>query len=181
MATKTKIQDSLRKTLLNELKENVEEKRLERAKENAHLKEVTFYLDKKLPYTDSFKNFLENEGIKLKVIDIHDVPEEWSHIRTITGMATLPAVIVNKNILMMKRDYMNQKTLLNLIKHYASPNFKNPDFEGQMIEMSKTNMYNLAQRINMLENNLKPVAKFITDLQKQMAEEEKVENEKKDN
>ena len=184
MATKTKIKDSLRKTFLNELKENVEEKRLERVKENAHLKEVTFYGDKKIPYTESFKTFLENEGIKLKAIDISDNPEEWSHIRTITGMPTLPAIIVNKNILMMKRDFMNQKTLLGLIKHYAAPEFKNPDFEGQMIEMTKTNMYNLAQRINMMEQNLKPIAKFVVDLQKQMAEEEKAEkteNEQKDN
>ena len=45
-----------------------------------------------------------------------------------------------------------------------------------MLEQTKTNNYNLFMRINQLEQKLTPVINFITNLQKQLEEEEKSED-----
>ena len=79
----------------------------------------------------------------------------------------------------MKRDFMNVKQLIMAIKHYANPEFKNPDFEGRILEQTKTHAYNIHTRLTNLEQRLMPVIGFITDLKKQLAEEEKAENAKK--
>ena len=176
---KTKIKDSLRKVFLNELKEKKEEEREVRVKENAHLKEITVYSDKKLPYAQAYINHLENEGIKVKTIDISDSPTEWAHIRTLTNLASVPAVVVNKTILLMRRDFTNQKQLLQLVKHFANPDFKTPDFESHLFEITKTNIHNIMTRIGQLEQKLTPIIGFVNNLQKQLAEEEKEANEQK--
>ena len=169
----TKIKDSLKKVLINELKEKREEERLERVKENANLKEIIFYYDPKQVHTSNFKKYLEDEGIKVNSINVSENQEEWNHVRTLTNMQNLPTVMVNKNVLIMRRDFLNQKQLLQVVKHYANPDFKNPDFKGYILESSKTNTYNLMMRINQLEQKLTPIIGFINDLKKQLAEEEK--------
>ena len=95
-------------------------------------------------------------------------------------MAALPTILVNKNALVMRRDFMNQKQLLQVVKHYANPDFKNPDFNGFMLEATKTNTYNIMMRINQLEQKLGPIVGFITDLKKQLAEEVEEANEQED-
>ena len=176
----TKIKDSLKKLLIGELKEKKEEERLERVKENKNLKKIDFYYDSRQKHTISFKEYLEGEGIKVKGIDVSENQDEWNHIRTLTNMAALPTILVNKNALVMRRDFMNQKQLLQVVKHYANPDFKNPDFNGFMLEATKTNTYNIMMRINQLEQKLGPIVGFITDLKKQLAEEVEEANEQED-
>ena len=172
----TKIKNSLKKLLISELTEKKEEERLERVKENANLKQVDFYYDKRQKHTENFKQYLEGEGIKVNSIEVSENPEEWSYIRTLTNLATLPTVLVNKNALVMRRDFTNQKQLVNAIKHFASPDFKNPDFNGFMLEQTKSNSFNIMMRINQLEQKLNPILSFITDLKKQLEEESKEDN-----
>ena len=172
---KKKIKDSLRKVFLNEFQEVKEEERKERAKENANLKEVIAYTDSKQPHSKRIIDQLKDEGIKVKEMEILEHPKDWASIRTITGTPGIPAIVINKNILHMKRDFSNVKQLIMGIKHYANPDFVNPDFEGRMLEMTKTNTYNLMMRFNALESKLNPLMQFVTNLQKQLAEEEKEE------
>ena len=175
----TQIKDSLKKVLNKELTEKREEERLERVKENSHLKKITLFTDKNSKLCDTYKKNLTDEGIKFKEIEISENKKEFDMIRTLTNMGAVPVVIVNKNILVMKRDFMNVKQLIMAIKHYANPEFKNPDFEGRILEQTKTHAYNIHTRLTNLEQRLMPVIGFITDLKKQLAEEEKAENAKK--
>ena len=102
--------------------------------------------------------------------------EYWNKIISITNLAFFPTVLVNKNFLVQRRDFQNPQQLVGAIQHFANPNFEIPAFEGQMLEQTKTNNYNLFMRINQLEQKLTPVINFITNLQKQLEEEEKSED-----
>tara|TARA_R100001377_G_C3120614_1_gene85788 strand:- start:6 stop:530 length:525 start_codon:yes stop_codon:yes gene_type:complete len=172
---KSKIKDSLKKVLMNELIEKNEIDRLKRVKENSNLQEILMYVDKKQPICNQFTKSLTNEGINFEEVEISNNMEEWNSVKSITGMGTLPTVLTNKNFLILKRDFNNTNQLIGLVKHYANPSFKNPLFEGQMLEKSKTNNYNLFMKINQLEQKLTPVINFINTLQKQLEEEEKGE------
>ena len=48
-----------------------------------------------------------------------------------------------------------------------------------MLEQTKTSNYNMSMRLNQLNQQLRPIIQFVTTLQKQLAEEEKLENEQK--
>ena len=107
--------------------------------------------------------------------------DEWKKVISITNFNRLPAVIINKNILHFQRDFQQPQQLIGAIQHFASPNFINPDFERHMLEALKTNNYNLFTKFRQIEQRLMPLTQFITTLQKQIAEEEKAENEQKNN
>ena len=47
--------------------------------------------------------------------------------------------------------------------------------EKSLIEQLKTSNYNLMMRINQLSQQINPIVSFITNLQKELAEEEKGE------
>jgi len=73
------------------------------------------------------------------------------------------------------RDYQQPQQLVFGIQHFGAPNFKNPTFEEKIIEHSKTNNYNLWTKVDMLDKKISPLINFITNLQKEIAEEEKGE------
>ena len=101
---------------------------------------------------------------------------------SIINIRQLPIIFVNGNYLVFKRDFSNPQQLINAIKFFANPEFQNPSFEDRMIEQTKTNAYNIHTRLTQLEQKLNPIIGFVTNLQKQLAEEEaaeKKENEQK--
>ena len=176
--TKTKIKDSLKNVFINELKDKKETERLERVKANADLKKVTIYTHKDQQHCKQFTDILTQEGIKFTEVDASEGVglDDWNKIISITNLAFFPTVLVNKNFLVQRRDFQNPQQLVGAIQHFANPNFEIPAFEGQMLEQTKTNNYNLFMRINQLEQKLTPVINFITNLQKQLEEEEKSED-----
>tara|TARA_Y100000034_G_C6660291_1_gene289429 strand:+ start:50 stop:595 length:546 start_codon:yes stop_codon:yes gene_type:complete len=177
--TKTKIKKSLKNVFINELKDKKEEERLERVKANADLKEVLIYTDKNQPHLKQFTDILTQEGIRFNEADITENKDEWAKVITITNLGLLPTVLVNKNFLIQRRDFQNPQQLVGAIQHFANPNFENPTFEGQVLEQMKTNNYNLFTRIQQLEGKLHPITTFITNLQKQLEEEESEGNSEK--
>jgi len=170
--TKTKITDSLKNVFINELKDKKEIERLEKVKENANLKEVLIYTDKNQPHNKQFTDVLTQEGIKFKEVEISENKEEWTKVTSIINLAMLPTVLVNKNFLVQRRDFQNPQQLIGAIQYFGSPTFENPSFEGRMIEQTKTNNYNLFNRIQQLEGKLNPIISFIQKLEKQLSEEE---------
>ena len=181
MATKTKTKTKLSKALKNkfrdELKDKKETERLERVKANANLKEVTIYTHKDQQHCKQFTDMLTQEGIKFTEIDASEGEglDEWNKVVSITNLGMFPTVLVNQNFLVQRRDFQNAQQLIGAIQHFGSPKFENPTFEGQVLEQMKTNNYNLFNRINQLEGRLNPLITFITNLQKQLEEEEKGE------
>ena len=175
--TQTKIKDSLKNVFINELKDKKEEERLERVKANANLKEVIIFIQKGQQNQKHFTEALTQEGIKFTEIDASEGEglDEWNKVVAITNLGMFPTVLVNKNFLVQRRDFQNAQQLVGAIQHFANPNFENPAFEGQVLEQMKTNNYNLFTRINQLQQQMTPLITFITNLQKQLEEEEKGE------
>ena len=174
--TKTKTKDKLTKALKNkflgELKDKKETERLEKVKENANLKEVLIYTDKNQPHNKQFTDVLTQEGIKFNEIEISESKDEWAKVTSITNLGMLPTVLVNQNFLVQRRDFQNPQQLIGAIQYFGSPTFENPSFEGRMIEQTKTNNYNLFNRIQQLEGKLNPIITFIQKLEKQLLEED---------
>ena len=174
--TKTKTKDKLTKALKNkflgELKDKKETERLEKVKENANLKEVLIYTDKNQPHNKQFTDVLTQEGIKFNEIEISESKDEWVKVTSITNLGMLPTVLVNQNFLVQRRDFQNAQQLIGAIQYFGNPNFENPTFEGRMIEQTKTNNYNLFNRIQQLEGKLHPLITFIQKLEKQLSEED---------
>lgn len=175
--TKTKIKNSLKNVFINELKDKKETERLERVKANADLKEVTIYTHKDQQHCKQFTDMLTQEGIKFNEIDASEGEglDEWNKVVSITNLGMFPTVLVNENFLVQRRDFQNAQQLVGAIQYFGNPKFENPTFEGKMFEQMKTNNYNLFNRIQQLEGRLNPLINFITNLQKQIEEEEKSE------
>ena len=174
MATKTK--EKLSKTLKDkfrgELTEQKEKERLERVKANANLKEVTIYTHKDQQHCKQYIDTLTNEGIKIIEKEQSEYLDEYNNFVATTNMGGFPAVIVNDNYLVMRRDFNNVQQLIGAIQFLGDPNFVNPNSEKSIIEQLKTSNYNLMMRINQLSQQINPIVNFITNLQKELEGEE---------
>ena len=175
--TKDKLTKALKTKFIDELKDKKEEERLERVKTNANLKEVIIYTHKGQQHCKQFIDTLTQEGIKFTEIDASEGEglDEWNKVVSITNLGMFPTVLVNQNFLVQRRDFQNAQQLVGAIQYFGNPKFENPTFEGKMFEQMKTNNYNLFNRIQQLEGRLNPLINFITNLQKQIEEEEKSE------
>tara|TARA_B100000287_G_C20238361_1_gene625083 strand:+ start:86 stop:619 length:534 start_codon:yes stop_codon:yes gene_type:complete len=175
----TKIKEKLSKALKDkfrgELTEQKEKERLERVKANANLKEVTIYTHKDQQHCKQYIDALTNEGIKFIEKEQSEHINEYNQFAATTNMGGFPAVIVNDNYLVMRRDFNNVQQLIGAIQFLGDPNFVNPNSEKTLIEQLKTSNYNLMMRINQLSQQINPIVSFITKLQKELAEEEKGE------
>ena len=174
MATKTKnkLSKALKNTFLNELKGKKEEERLERAKLNANLREIIVYTNKNDKNSTNIIDFLIKEGINLTQKEISENKEAWSITASTTNINAIPTFYVNGEYLVNGRDFQNPQHCLNALKYLGSPDFINPSYEDKMLEHSKTNQYNIFNKINQLEQKINPLVQFITNLQKELEEEE---------
>ena len=174
--TKTKTKDKLTKALknkfLSEMKDKKETERLERVKANANLKEVTIYTDIKQQHCKQFTDLLSSEGIKFIEKEQTKYPSEYNQFVATTNMGGFPAVIVNNNYLVIRRDFQNPQQLIQAIQHLGNPNFQNAPLEKTTLEVLKTSNYNLMMRINQLSQQINPLITFITNLQKELEEDD---------
>ena len=92
-----------------------------------------------------------------------------------TIMNMYPTFYVNGEYLVYQRDFQNAQHCLHGLKYLGNPDFKNPSSDNKIHEQMKTNQYNLFQKFNQLEQRLNPLMTFISNLQKELAEEEKGE------
>ena len=176
MATKTKTKTKLSKALKDkfrgELTDKKETERLERVKANANLKEVTIYTHKDQQHCKQFIDTLTSEGIKFIEKEQSEYLDEYNQFVATTNMGGFPAVVVNNNYLVMRRDFQNVQQLIGAIQFLGNPNFVNPNSEKSLIEQLKTSNYNLMMRINQLSQQINPIVSFITNLQKELEGEE---------
>ena len=176
MATKTKnkLSKALKNTFINELKDKKEEERLERVKENSNLREIIAYVNLKDKFCNDTLNLLDEEGVKPIIKDITDLKneKEWKEVISITNLNTSPVFYVNGEYLIYKRDFQNSLHALNALRFLGNPDFVNPSSDKKLHENLKTNQYNLYQRFIQLDNKLKPLLTFITNLQKELEEED---------
>ena len=170
--TKTKLSKALKDKFRGELTDKKETERLERVKANANLKEVTIYTHKDQQHCKQYIDTLTNEGIKIIEKEQSEYLDEYNKFVATTNMGGFPAVIVNDNYLIMRRDFNNVQQLIGAIQFLGDPNFVNPNSEKSIIEQLKTSNYNLMMRINQLSQQINPIVNFITNLQKELEGEE---------
>ena len=168
---KTKVKESLKNLFIKELTDKKEEERLERVKQNSNLREITLYLDKNHNLSENYVKFLEQEGIKLNKKYRTEYKEEWNKVGSITNNNVVPTFFVNGEYLIHGRDFHNPQQSLNALKYLGDPTFNNPPSNEKLYEYNKTFSSQLHTRLTQLENKLKPMIDFITNLQKEILEE----------
>jgi glutaredoxin len=168
---------ALKKEVKNELKAIEEAKRLERVKANSNLREVTIYTQSTCPHCNNLKSHLEKEGIKFieKEIMMDGVREEFNNVTSLTGMGVFPVTVVNGNYFVPGRDYSSLDQLTTQITHYGNPNFDNYPTEERIWERIKGLESNMGNSLQHLHSLLTPIQEFISNIQKEIAEEEKGE------
>ena len=178
MTTKTK--DALKAEIKGELETQKEKKREENRKLNANLREVVLYTKETCPYCINFKKQLDDEGIKYteKEIEQEGVREEFDKMAALTGQAVFPTILTNDNYLIPNRDFRGMPQGVQMIKAIAQPTYVNPPNDLKIIEMLKQINSNFQQAFEGMQRSIQPIQNFITDVQKEIAEEEKASKEK---
>ena len=177
MTTKTK--DALKAEIKGELETQKEIKREENRKLNANLREVILYTKETCPYCINFKKQLDDEGIKYteKEIEQKGIREEFNKMAALTGQAVFPTILVNDNYLIPNRDFRSMPQGVQMIKAIAQPLYVNPPNDIKTIEMLKQMNANMQQAFENMYKQMQPIQNFITDIQKEIEEEEKEKSE----
>tara|TARA_R110000782_G_C14555482_1_gene385516 strand:+ start:16 stop:564 length:549 start_codon:yes stop_codon:yes gene_type:complete len=174
--TKTKTKDKLSKALKNkfidEMKDKKETERLERVKENANLKEVIIYTKIGCPFCTQLKDALIKEGVKYIEKTNTDYPLEWQKVSGITGIAIFPTIEVEENYLVPRRDFQQVPQGVSMTIGLANPKLTKPSNEIRIIEGLKTLSYHMSTAFSQLDNKINPLSSFITNIEKQIKEEE---------
>tara|TARA_Y100000592_G_scaffold98036_1_gene170127 strand:+ start:712 stop:1248 length:537 start_codon:yes stop_codon:yes gene_type:complete len=175
MATKTK--DKITKTLkdkfLNELKDKKEQERLERVKANSKLNEVTIYTQSTCPYCTNMKKTMDDEGIKYVEKEFTKFPQEWASVIDITQVPVFPTIKIGDEFLVPRRDFQQVAQAIPRIIQMANPEKIIPSKEVKIIEGLKTLNYNISMAFQQQNNQMKPLQDFITNIQKEIEEEDK--------
>ena len=167
------------KTLKVEIKEELENqkeiKREENRKLNANLGEVILYTKETCPYCINFIKLLDDEGIKFinKEIEQEGIREEFDKMVSLTGQGVFPTILTNDNYLIPNRDFRSMPEGIQMIKSIAHPSYENPPSNLKTIEMLKQMNADLRSSFENIQKELSPLKKFIADIQKEIAEEEK--------
>ena len=177
MTTETQTKNALKAEIKGELESQKEQKREENRKLNANLKEVILYTQENCPYCINFKKLLDDEGIKYteKEISQKGVREEYDKVTSITGQGVFPTILTNDNYLIPNRDFRGMPQGVQMIKAIAQPSYVNPPNDVKIVEMLKQMNANFQQAFEGVQRSLQPIQKFITDVQKEIEEEEKSE------
>ena len=159
--------ENLKDLVRGDLKTHNEQEREKRVKENKNLKEVTAYSVEN-PSTKALIQDLKNEGIKIVEKDLNI----YNEIKSIVQIRTQLVLVVNGHYLVHSRDFNNTKQCVDLIKHFANPDFVSPSFEDQVLQSLKNLQFGMSRSIGTLSRQLQPVIKILTDLAKEDQEED---------
>tara|TARA_R110000744_G_scaffold232691_1_gene350739 strand:+ start:58 stop:546 length:489 start_codon:yes stop_codon:yes gene_type:complete len=158
----------LKKQIKEELTLKKETERLENVKANSKIEKVTIYTTKN---DKAYLDHLTQEGIRFENIYTEN-SDKWKETTAITNLGLTPTLKVNNLHLVRERDFMNPTSLVNAIKYLSNPAFTTPINLNTLLEHSKTNQFNIFNRINQLEQRITPLISFIQNLEKQISEED---------
>ena len=178
MATKTKTtKKSLKDKFINELKDKKEDERLERVKANANLKEVILYTQSTCPYCNQMKDELTKEGVKYVEKEYTKFPQEWQTVAEMTQIPVFPTIEIDGDYIVPRRDFQQIPQGIQRIISLADPKrTSKPPVEKQMLESLKTLNYNMSTAFQNMDRTLRPLQEFITNIQKELAEEDNTQN-----
>ena len=122
---------------------------------------ITIYTNETCSYCKSIKAELKEHDIKYKEKLTKDHTEEYQQIVNLTGMNTVPAVVINDEYYIPGRDFQNAQHILNIIETYNDNNF---DLSRRTFERIKTLNYNINIAFGRLDQLLRKVeTKINTD------------------
>jgi|TARA_R110001583_G_scaffold28752_1_gene101503 glutaredoxin len=173
--TKNKVKKALKNKFIDELKDKKESDRLERVKVNANLKEVILYTQSTCPYCKQIKDELDKEGVKYVEKEFTKFPNEWANVAEITQIPVFPTIKIDEDYLVPRRDFQQIPQGIQRIIAMATPERIPPSNEVRMIEGLKTLNYNMSNAFQSINQTMRPLQEFITNIQKELSEEEKEE------
>ena len=122
---------------------------------------ITIYTNETCPYCKSIKAELKEHDIKYKEKLTKDHTEEYQGIVNLTGMNTIPAIIINDEYYIPGRDFQNAQHLLNIIETHNDTSF---DLSRRTLERIKTLNYNINIAFGRLDQLLRKIeTKINTD------------------
>ena len=184
MATKTKekkskmkdkIKEALKSKVKDELVEVKEQQQKEIREKNSKLKEFDIYTKVGCPYCKQLKDALDQEGVKYNEKLNTEYPLEWQKVSGTTGLAVFPTIEIEDNYLVPRRDFQQIPQGVNMTIGLANPDVVKPSNEVRMIEGLKTLNYHMSMAFQQMNTQLTPITTFITNIEKQINEEEKEE------
>ena len=161
----------LKDVVKEHLEKEKEQERLKRVKENSKLEKVTL-LTNNVPYCNTVKEYLDQEGIPYVEKTLKDNPDYINQATSITNLGMFPMIHAKDNYIVYQRDFQNPQQLAQHITHVAKPDYKNPQSHLKTLEHTKTTQYHLWNKLNIIEQKLVPLVNFITTLQKEILEED---------
>ena len=161
----------LKEQIKQELLAKKEEKQKLEIEKNSKLKEITLYTRPNIPVCDSFKKFFTENGIKFIGKDLIKYNEVIS-----TVQISAPIIIfVNEEYLAHGREFTNPQQCVNILRHFASPDYVVPSPEVRLRESIKNLNNNMGKAIQQIARQLTPISRIMN----QLAAEDKAEKEEK--
>ena len=122
---------------------------------------ITMYTNEACPYCKSIKKELQEHDIKYKEKLTKDYSKEYQQIVNLTGINTVPAVVINDEYYIPGRDFQNAQHILNIIETYSDNSF---DLSRRTFERIKTLNYNINIAFGRLDQLLRKIeTKINTD------------------
>ena len=146
------------------------EEKIKKEKEiNSKLKEITIFTRDNDPISKQYIDTFKTQGVKFieKNIDDHKM------IIHTTQMNTTPQIKINSNYLVHTRDCNNASQAINIIRHFADPDYVDPIFEERMLETLKNVSFRLSKSISNLQRTIQPLVKIMNEITTEIKEEEK--------
>ena len=161
----------LKDVVKEHLEKEKEQERLKRVKENSKLEKVTL-LTNNVPYCNTVKEYLDQEGIPYVEKTLKDNPDYINQATSITNLGMFPMIHAKDNYIVYQRDFQNPQQLVQVIKHIANPDYKNSKVNDiKVLEHLKTVQYHVWTKLNNLENKLTPVLNILNNLTEELEEE----------
>jgi hypothetical protein len=161
----TELKEQLKQELLNQK----EEQRKKEIEINSKLTEITLYIKKDSPGSDTWSKNLTEQGIKVKEKDLDIHPG----IVATVGMPANPIVYVNGNYLAMGRDFNNPQQLVGALRFLASPDYVAPDPHEQLINLIKNMGNGFSKQLQQVSRQIQPIVKIMNELARDEEAEKK--------
>ena len=122
---------------------------------------ITIYTNETCPYCKSIKGKLQEYDVKYNEKLTKDYKKEYQQIVNLTGINTVPAVVINDEYYIPGRDFQNAQHILNIIETYSDNSF---DLSRRTFERIKTLNYNINIAFGRLDQLLRKIeTKINTD------------------
>tara|TARA_Y100001973_G_C5006656_1_gene236336 strand:- start:47 stop:556 length:510 start_codon:yes stop_codon:yes gene_type:complete len=161
------LKEQLKQELLNQKEEKLKKAR----EENSKLQEITMYTSQNTKQLcETYKKFFTDNGIKFIEKDLNKYGEVSS---TIQMTSAGPVIQVYDSYLVHGREFANPQQCINVLKHFANPDYVIPKMEAKIHESIKNLQNNIAKTLSQMNRQLMPIVRIMN----QLAAEDKAEKE----